>query len=76
MSVILQYVCSVIPVVVAFICELSIVKIAINVFNEIKKSDAIKDLVKHNDMLLGELREQRKKVNELLTSIDKIKRGE
>lgn len=76
MSIILQYVCAVVPVVFAFICELSLVKIAIKVFKEIQNGDLVKQVLKQNETLVAELREQRKQVKELLTSIDKIKRGE
>jgi GTP-binding protein EngB required for normal cell division len=60
----------------ALASECLVVKYAIKSLKESKDSREIKELIKQNRQLLNSLREEKALTKELLTKIDKIKRGD
>lgn len=73
---ILEYVVTYIPVLLAIISEVGIVKYALSILSKAKETKEFKAVVDQNKILVNELREAKKLNKELLTKIDRIQRGE
>ena len=72
----LKYFIEYLPVLLAIIGELGIVKACIKKLGEMKETKEYRTLVSQNKQLISELKEQQKLNKELLTKIDKIDRGD
>lgn len=76
MDIVLQYVLSYVPTLIALLGEVTIIKIAVKAIKKSFESNEYKVMVEQNAALLKELREAKKLNKEYLTKIDRIKRGE
>lgn len=76
MDIVLQYVLSFIPTILALIGEVAVIAKALSIFKKIKETDEYKQLMIQNKLLMDELAESKRLNKELLTKIDHIKRGE
>ena len=74
------YVIAWLPTIIGILANVSIVATTVanwkRVVTEIKSSNELSQVLTQNKMLLDELRKANKANRELLTKIDKIKRGE
>ena len=76
MDIVLQYAATLLPTLLAVLAECGVVKYAFKVLKEAKETREFKELIRQNRALLTELRLEKQLTRELLTKIDRIKRGE
>lgn len=76
MDIVLQYVVTLVPLIIAIISEIATVKHAFTTLSKAKETQEFKAVVEQNKILIAELRETKKLNKELLTKIDRIHRGE
>ena len=76
MDIVLQYILTFVPAIVAIATEVGIVKWALSTLAKAKETKEFKLVVDQNKMLIAELREANKLNRELLTKIDGIAREE
>lgn len=74
MDIVLQYILTFVPAIVAIATEVGIVKWALSTLAKAKETKEFKLVVDQNKMLVAELREANKLNKELLTKIDGIAR--
>lgn len=76
MSIVIQYIVTFVPILIAMLMECGILKWACGAINKIKETNEYKKLIEQNKQLMTELQEAKKLNKELLTKIDRIARGE
>ena len=76
MDIVLQYIVTLIPAVLALLSEIGVVKYAFSTLKKAKETQEFKAVVEQNKILVKELREAKRLNKELLTKIDHIHRGE
>lgn len=76
LEVILEYVVTYLPALVAIVGELAIVKNCFSTLKKAKDTAEFKAVAEQNKVLITELREAKKLNKELLTKIDRIYREE
>lgn len=75
MDIVLQYIITYVPVLVAFIAECGLIKWAVSAIRKAKDTAEFKKLLEREEALIRELEEARKQNKELLTKIDRIARN-
>lgn len=76
METVLEYIMIYVPTIVAVLCEVGVVKWALNMLAKAKETKEFKAIMEQNKILINELREAKRLNKELLTKIDHIKRGD